>query len=115
MGKSSLKPRTAEELGIMRGFPPPPEKRPDLTNWDLAPFNRWSFMNIRNLFPTVDVKADYGLRQELPQALRDLSSIEFEDHAGKRVTLADYLYSNYTDGFLVLHRGVIGRGARWNL
>ena len=47
MDKSVIKPRTALELGIMRGFPPPPEKRPDLTNWDLAPFNRWSFLNIR--------------------------------------------------------------------
>lgn len=107
MGKSALKPRTAAELGIMHGFPPPPEKRPDLTNWDLAPFNRWSFMNIRNLFPTVDVKADCGYRWELPLALQDLSSIEFENHAGKRVMLSDYLYSNYTDGFLVLHRGEI--------
>ena len=107
MDKSALKPRTAAELGIMRGFPPPPEKRPNLTNWDLAPFNRWSFMNIRNLFPTVDVKADYGCRQELPLDLQDLSSIEFEDHSGKEVRLTDYLYSNYTDGFLVLHRGKI--------
>ena len=72
MDKSPLKPRTALELGIMRGFPPPPEKRPDLTNWDLAPFNRWSFMNIRNLFPTVDVKADYSSIQILPSRLQDL-------------------------------------------
>ena len=69
MTKSTLKPRTALELGIMRGFPPPPEKRPDLTNCDLAPFNRWSFMNIRNLFPTVDVKTDYNKIQVLPSAL----------------------------------------------
>ncbi|TNF87742.1 MAG: serine hydrolase [Gammaproteobacteria bacterium] len=105
MGKSALKPRTAAELGIMRGFPPPPEKRPDLTNWDLAPFNRWSFMNIRNLFPTVDVKTDYSKRQALPTAMQDLSAVEFENHAGRRVTLSDFLYSTYTDGFLVLHRG----------
>ena len=89
----------------MRGFPPPPEKRPDLTNWDLAPFNRWSFMNIRNLFPTVDVKADRVGARELPAAHQDLSALEFFDHAGRRVTLAEYLDGSYTDGFLVLHRG----------
>ena len=59
MTHAVLKPRTALELGIMCGYPPPPEKRPDLSNWDLAPFNRWSFMNVRKLFPTVEVKATY--------------------------------------------------------
>jgi len=107
MDKSALKPRTALELGIMRGFPPPPEKRPDLTNWDLAPFNRWSFMNIRNLFPTVDVKADCAGIVDLPVAAQDLSTIEFEDHRGQRTSLAAYLDASYTDGFLVLHRGEI--------
>jgi CubicO group peptidase (beta-lactamase class C family) len=107
MDKSTLKPRTALELGIMRGFPPPPEKRPDLSNWDLAPFNRWSFMNIRNLFPTVDVKADYSSIQILPSELQDLSSVTFHDHAGKTKTISAYLDGSYTDGFLVLHKGNI--------
>jgi CubicO group peptidase (beta-lactamase class C family) len=107
MAKSTLKPRTAQQLGIMRGFPPPPEKRPDLTNWDLAPFNRWSFMNIRNLFPTVDVKADFNNIQPLPSALQDLSSISFRDHTGHQRTIAEFLDNSYTDGFLVLHQGKI--------
>jgi CubicO group peptidase (beta-lactamase class C family) len=107
MAKSTLKPRTAQQLGIMRGFPPPPEKRPDLTNWDLAPFNRWSFMNMRNLFPTVDVKTDHNNIQILPSALQDLTSISFRDHAGNEKTIAGFLDNSYTDGFLVLHRGKI--------
>jgi CubicO group peptidase (beta-lactamase class C family) len=114
MENSTLKPRTAQELGIMRGFPPPPEKRPDLTNWDLAPFNRWSFMNIRKLFPTVDVNADYANVQSLPLALQDLSGISFKVHTGKTVTLSDFLYSSYTDGFLVLHKGKIITEAYFN-
>ncbi len=107
MNKSTFKPRTAMELGIMRGFPPPPEKRPDLTNWDLAPYNRWSFMNIRNLFPTVDVKADYKKIQPLPNSPRDLSSISFLDHRGEKNSIADFLCNSYTDSFLVLHKGEI--------
>jgi CubicO group peptidase (beta-lactamase class C family) len=91
----------------MRGFPPPPEKRPDLTNWDLAPFNRWSFMNIRKLFPTAEVAADHNNIQPLPSDLQDLSSIAFADHAGKRKSIAEFLDDSYTDGFLVLHRGRI--------
>ena len=107
MSKITLKPRTAAELGIMRGFPPPPEKRPDLTNWDLAPFNRWSFMNIRKLFPTAEVAADHNNIQPLPSDSQDLSSIAFADHAGKRKSIAEFLDDSYTDGFLVLHRGRI--------
>ena len=30
---------SAREMGIMQGFPPPPDKRPTLNNWDLPPFN----------------------------------------------------------------------------
>lgn len=114
MDDSAFKPRTARELGIMRGFPPPPEKRPDLSNWDLAPFNRWSFMNIRNLFPTVDVKSDRTRVRDLPAAPRDLTAIRFEDHQGRKISLEDYLQGSYTDGFLVLHRGEIAFEAYYN-
>ncbi len=105
MKPSNDKPRSARELGIMRGFPPPPEKRPGPENWDLPPFNRWSFMNIRSLFPTVDVKTDGRRSRPLPEALRDLSAIRFRDHAGDTITLSAFLERSFTDGFLVLHRG----------
>ena len=98
----------------MRGFPPPPEKRPDLSNWDLAPFNRWSFMNIRNLFPTVDVKTEYSQVRNLRESSQDLASIEFVNHESRRTNLADFLDSSYTDGFLVLHRGTVINEAYFN-
>ncbi len=105
MGSSKDKPRSARQLGIMQGYPPPPDKRPDPTNWDLPPFNRWSFMNIRSLFPTVDVRAAGRHSRPLPKAGRDLSAIEFHDHSGDTTTLPEFLESSYTDGFAVLHRG----------
>jgi CubicO group peptidase (beta-lactamase class C family) len=107
MNNIALKPRTARELGIMCGFPPPPEKRPDLTNWDLAPFNRWSFMNVRKLFPTVEVKADSAYVSQLPESLLDLSSLRFRDHADKPISLPEFLDRSYTDGLLVLHKGAV--------
>jgi CubicO group peptidase (beta-lactamase class C family) len=107
MTNIALKPRTARELGIMYGFPPPPEKRPDLTNWDLAPFNRWSFMNVRKLFPTVEVKADSRHVSRLPESLQDLSSLRFDDHAGKSISLVEFLDRSYTDGFLVMQGGEV--------
>ncbi len=99
-------PKTARDLGIMQGFPPPPEKRPTLENWDLPPFNRWSFQNARALLPTAEVYRGTGpvdaMRRD-PQPLGDLTF-----HAtGGATTLSDFLAHTYTDGFLVCHHGRI--------
>ncbi|MEO3479686.1 serine hydrolase [Phaeobacter sp. CAU 1743] len=103
----SLKPKTAREIGIMQGFPPPPEKRPTLENWDLAPFNRWSFQNMRRLFPTADVRSGPGAAVPLPTALQDLSEVCFATSEGSRQSVGDWLWQSYTDGFLVLKSGAI--------
>lgn len=98
------RPRTARELGIMQGFPPPPEKRPSLSDWDLPPFNRWSFQHVRSLIPTVGVPGA-GSPWALPRAPQDLSDIRFADHQGRTRSVGDWLAGSYTDGFLVWHRG----------
>ncbi|SPJ30478.1 serine hydrolase domain-containing protein [Falsiruegeria mediterranea] len=99
--KSGTRPKTAREIGIMQGFPPPPEKRPSLENWDLAPFNRWTFQNMRSLFPTVDVRPGPDTR-EFKQAHRDLLEIEFQTFDEGHLSVAAWLTESYTDGFLVL-------------
>ena len=99
------RPRTARELGIMQGFPPPPEKRPTMANWDLPPFNRWSFQNLRSLVPTVDVFRGPGPVQPLPEAPDALGDLAVPDPAGGHRSLDDFLEDSYTDGFLVMHRG----------
>jgi CubicO group peptidase (beta-lactamase class C family) len=88
----------------MRGFPPPPEKRPGPSNWDLPPFNRWSFLNMRSLFPTADVKSHCGGVKPLPVASQDLLSIQFADHEGTDTTVSEFIDNTYTDGFMVVHR-----------
>lgn len=100
----AARPRTARELGIMQGFPPPPEKRPGLADWDLPPFNRWSFQNVRSLIPTVDVPCGPEA-WALPSGPLDLSQIRFADAAGRERTVGRWLADSYTDGFLVWHRG----------
>ena len=98
------RPRTAREMGIMQGFPPPPEKRPTLENWDLPPYNRWSFQNIRTLFPTTDVRRA-GRIIPFPLDLQDVSRIPYEGADGKTRSVAHGLNLTYADGFLVCHRG----------
>jgi CubicO group peptidase (beta-lactamase class C family) len=101
------RPKTAREMGIMQGFPPPPEKRPSLANWDLAPFNRWSFLNTRKLFPTVAVAHDSATARALPQNLQELGDLSFSDATGDAMTINAWLDHSYTDGFVVLHKGAV--------
>ncbi len=95
-------PKTAREIGIMQGFPPPPEKRPTLDNWDLPPFNRWSFQNMRRLFPTVEVRAGTAAPRRFAEAPQDVSDIRFDAFDGGTSSVGDWLAASYTDGFLVL-------------
>lgn len=93
---------TTEADDIMAGFPPPPHLRPGPTNWDLAPFNRWSFCNMRQLMPTIDVRrGDHVSR--LPEAPVDLDGLGVAP--GR--TLIDLLGDTQTDGFLVWWKGAV--------
>lgn len=101
------RPKTAREIGIMQGFPPPPEKRPSPDNWDLAPFNRWSFQNIRSLFPTVDVRSGGARPRIFTQSHKDISDISIRSFDGRALTIRDWFWEAYTDGLLVLKDNAI--------
>ena len=92
-------------LPIMQGAPPPPEWRVPPQDFDRAPWNRWSFQNIRMFVPSEEIASGAAA---LPwrEEHQDLSAIGFESFAGAAMTLADLL-DGYADGFLVAHRGRI--------
>jgi CubicO group peptidase (beta-lactamase class C family) len=92
-------------LPIMQGAPPPPDWRLPPRDFDRAPWNRWSFQNIRACVPTEQI-AGSASPIDWETAPRDLTGIAFAGHDGSAMTLADLL-SGYTDGFLVAHKGRI--------
>jgi CubicO group peptidase (beta-lactamase class C family) len=98
---------TAAELGIMAGFPPPPDKRATLENWDFPPFNRWSLQNLRSILPTRPVARTEGPAMALPTAPQAFDGLAFTDIDGRRRAVGEMLDTTYTDGFLLLHRGRI--------
>ena len=51
--------------GVMEGFPPPPEQRVTLDNWQLPPFNRWSFQHVSEVVRTARIPRS-GPVWELP-------------------------------------------------
>lgn len=73
-------------------------------DWDRAPWNRWSFQHVREIVPTVQVWRGPGPVSPLPTSFQDIDNIAFESD-GRHFTVADFLNANFTDGFLVLHRG----------
>ena len=100
-------PRT---LGWMQGHPPPADKivrLADGTHYQF-PQSRWGFSHFRELMPTRAIERG-GVVTELPLALRDdLDRVGFETLIGaQRMTLAQSLGANFTDGIVVLHRGRI--------
>ena len=49
-------PATTEALGLMRGSPPGDDQLVTVENAFLPPYNRWSFLHMRELFPTRGVE-----------------------------------------------------------
>ena len=92
-------------LPIMKGAPPPKEWQLPESDWDRAPWNRWSFQNIRARVATADIPngPDVTPWDSKPQKL---TQIEFEGFDGAQTTVDDLLNA-YTDGFLVAHHGKI--------
>lgn len=97
---------TADELGLMQGFPPPPDKRVDKTNGLLGvPYNRWSYQNMRTLFPTASVphaEAPIDLPRRIDGGIDNLEAAR-ED--GTLSDLPTWMKETYTDSLVVIHDG----------
>ena len=76
-------------------------------DWDRAPWNRWTFQHIREILPTTEVWRGDGPVWRLPEAPRDLDDTAFTTDSGKDTTIGQWLADDFTDGFIVLHRGAI--------
>lgn len=75
-------------------------------DWDRAPWNRWSFQNLREIVPTARVWRGEGPVSPLPASPRNIDSLAFEID-GHRDTIGRHIEANFADGFLVLHRGKV--------
>ena len=90
---------------LMAGFPPAPESRVTLANWQDPPFNRWAFRHMRELIPTQPIPAGPGTARQLPASRGQLGNPPVTRPDGSKTTLADVLAGTYTDALVVLHEG----------
>jgi CubicO group peptidase (beta-lactamase class C family) len=99
-------------LGWMQGSPPPTEKRIRFEDDRYLEFPqiRWSLSHMRELVPTAAVWRGAGTPSELgaatPGSEALIDALTFEDLHGRRHTWAGSLAHTYTDGIIVMHRGV---------
>ncbi len=98
-----------KRLGWMTGFPPPAEKlimQPE-TDFFSFPKLRWTVCHIRELMPTKQVSRGAGAPVALEYVLdNSIDTVTFiPTTGGKRMTWAESLLVNYTDGILILHKG----------
>lgn len=100
-----------KRLGWMQGAPPPEDKRIRYTDDDYFSFPklRWTACHFRQLMPTVGVSRGPGAARALPRRLDDaIDALPFTPTGSNtRMTWAQSLAANYTDGIVVLHDGVV--------
>jgi CubicO group peptidase (beta-lactamase class C family) len=99
-------------LGLMQGSPPPLASRIRFEDDRYLEFPqiRWSLSHMRELVPTAAVWRGTGTPSNIGVATRDgearIDAMTFNDLRGRQHTWADSLAHTYTDGIIVLHRGV---------
>lgn len=99
---------TYQELGLMQGFPPPPDKRVDRLNglW-VPPYNRWAYQNMRQIWPTAPVRPSGGV-VDLPRRRDDrVSEVQVTRPDGSTADFATFLRQTFTDSFVVIRGGAV--------
>lgn len=101
-------PRT---LGWMQGFPPPEDKIIRFSDSDYFSFpkSRWTVCHFRQLMPTTNVSRGLGAPATLERKIDPaIDAVTFRPTGADRdMTWLQSLSANYTDGIVVLHKGVL--------
>ena len=93
---------TAQELGLMEGFPPPPDKRVNRSNaLMMAPYNRWSYQHMRSVFPSAPVRTSDTVRPLQVEIDPAITGLDVARADGTVADFPTFLRDTYTDSFLV--------------
>ncbi|MDB5505553.1 MAG: 6-aminohexanoate-dimer hydrolase [Devosia sp.] len=84
-----------------------PDQTVPLSEWDRAPWNRWSFQHVAMILPTVAVSRGNGPVRQLQRNEQNLDNMPVAGITGETVSLATFIGQTCTDGFLVLKDGAI--------
>lgn len=93
---------------LMTGAPPAGANQVTLSNWQDAPFHRWSFQHVRELMPTHPIPCAPGTgRALLTRARKELADLPVMHRNGAASTLQTVIADTYTDAALMVHDGEV--------
>ncbi|RST87925.1 class C beta-lactamase-related serine hydrolase [Aquibium carbonis] len=75
-----------------------------LANWRTHPFNRWTFQNVREIVPTVEIAAARGETEASPGA-GPLPGLDLSLPDGSRIAALDHLAQSHGDAFVAMKDG----------
>jgi len=78
-----------------------------LTNWQDPPFDRWAFLHVDQVLPTVGVQRLGAPVQRFAAAERDILHLPTLRGSGAVSPIGDVLRDTETDAFLVLQHGAV--------
>jgi CubicO group peptidase (beta-lactamase class C family) len=78
-----------------------------LDNWQTAPQLSWSFQHIEDMFRTAPIPRGSGPVQPLPVRLSPIADIPVLLYDGTSSTAGAVMGRTHTDGWMVVHRGVV--------
>ena len=77
-----------------------------LDNWRKYPYTSWSFVNVRNLIPTAPIETTLNSKTNFKKSITNLHDMKVI-HEDISYIFIDVLKKCNTDGFLVMHKGVL--------
>ncbi|MCW3783638.1 serine hydrolase domain-containing protein [Defluviimonas salinarum] len=98
-----LKYATHHELNIMKGYPPPPDKRVRRADSIYGvPGNRWAYQNMRRLFPSANIAPSPNPRKVRVAPDGGIERLSISRADGSAATFDDFLKESFTDAFVVI-------------
>src|SRR3954462_8457330 len=101
-----MTPRTAVDLGLMQGAPPPAERLVTPDNWIEGPSHRWGFLHVRELARPARIPRGDGPARELETDPLDLASGPGRGE-GVSSPFGEALARGYPDAICIVHDGRI--------
>jgi CubicO group peptidase (beta-lactamase class C family) len=102
-----IDPYSTETGLLMRGAPPPAERRVNFDNWRTAPYNRWGFLHVSRIVPSATIYRGTRPVDIMTRWTKNINLITFNDRDGKLMSVGQMIQNTYTDGFIVLKDGKI--------
>ncbi|WP_018968583.1 serine hydrolase domain-containing protein [Rubritalea marina] len=104
---------TAAEMGLMQGFPPAADKIVDRSSLLKGPGNRWSYLNMRKLYPSAGVKnakTAVPVEVKIDPAIQSLKVNKPNDkgaNTDQSVDMDTFLRETYSDTLVVVKGGKV--------